>query len=470
MFLEYDFLLKAAKGSGPARKEISFSGVSIDSRQPAKNKVFFALKGPRFDGHDFLSQAEAQGAAGFVVSDKGKAQQFLKSAGKSAPSVIYVPDTLKALQNVARLWSKHLGTKVIAITGSNGKTTTRSFAQTLFSGKKPFASPKSYNNFVGLPLSLLRADRKGAFLIQEIGTSRPGEVAFLASLCDPLISAVTMVGPSHLEGLGSLEAVAEEKRDIYLKSPKAVWIFNRDSLWTEKMFQELGQNRGRVLSFSSLKKADVSLRFAKEGISSSIIEGRIGSAQSKAEVLFCGQANLENLMCGCALALAGGIDPQKIWSLIPLCRLPKGRQELFQIKGENISVFFDAYNANPESMRFFLESCAKMSKAEQRLFILGDMRELGEDFEKYHRELAHSQTILESRFVAFVGEYGSLFEDELCRQRGFQGSFARAKSYDSRILSAVRKELRPGDFLALKASRSLALERLIFDLTGQKAL
>ena len=462
--LKSDFLLKAVQGSYLQKGAGSFDGVAIDSRKAIRDKVFFAIPGQHFDGHDFLDQAVRQGASGLVVSDRRKAQPFLKN---ETILVILVPDTVKALQDLAQLWTKEMKTKVIAVTGSNGKTTTRSFAEILCSDLALFASPKSYNNPIGVPLSLLNVNRQEAFLIQEIGTNRPGEIAFLTSLCNPVVSAVTMVGPSHLEGLGSVDLVAKEKQDIYLQSPKALWLFNRDNVWTEHMFQELGAFHSSVLSFSSHKKSeDIHFQFSKEDRESSLIEGCIGSVQSRAEVSFSGGHNLMNLMCACGLALATGVQAERIWGLIPQCRLPKGRQEWFYLKDKNISVLFDAYNANPSSMEFFLKSCEKFSKDRQSLFVLGDMKELGEDSVSYHEQLAEETVLLNSRFIAFIGEYSEIVGEQL-REKGFKGRFVSSKVYDNNVLSVLKEELKSNDFLALKASRSLKLEKLLFDLTGQ---
>ena len=463
--LESKFLLKAVQGSYLQKENDSFSGVATDSRQKIKNKVFFALKGENFDGHDFLIQAKNQGAGAFIVSDKHKAKALLNNYKHT---VIHVKDTIKALQNLAQSWTKKMNTKVVAITGSNGKTTTRTFAQTLFSNLSVFASPKSYNNHIGVPLSLLSVDRKESCLIQEIGTNSPGEIAFLTSLCNPVISTAIMIGPSHLKGLGSMDLIAQEKHQIYLKSPKALWLFNRDNPWTEKMFQKFGVSHKPVLTFSSDKKNEnISFRFLKEKAQSSIIEGHIDSVKSQAKVLFSGNQNLENLMCACGLALGAGIDPKEIWNLIPKCRLPKGRQEWFQIKRKNISILFDAYNANPSSMSFFLDSCESFSKAKQRLFVLGDMKELGKDSAQYHKQMTEHPALLNSRFIAFIGEYGSLVEEHL-KQKGFKGRFISSKAYNCQILSELKRELKAKDFVAIKASRRLKLENLLFDLTGKK--
>ena len=461
----FEFLLKASQAVCLHKGQTNFVGVSTDSRQELKDRFFIALKGKKFDGHDFLDQAQKKGAKAFIVSHKRKAKNLLKN---KKLTVIYVPDTLKALQSLARYHTQRMKIKVVAVTGSCGKSTTRSFAQTLFSSVRPFASPKSYNNSIGLPLSLLNVNRRKSFLIQELGTSSPGEIAFLTQLCRPIVSAVTMIGPSHLEGLGSVESVAREKKQIYLKSPKALWVFNRDNPWTEKFFHELSVHHPLILTFSShYKKSDVCLRFLKQKADSSLIEGVVGGRRSKAKVLFSGQAHLENLMCACALALGAGIEPQKIWGLIPKCELPEGRGQWFHLKNKKTSIFFDAYNANPSSMDFFLQNCKKFVPADKCLFVIGDMRELGPDSVFYHQQLAQQIALLNPRFIAFIGKWASLVKNQL-KQKKFKGQFISSRVYNEKILLALKGELKPGDIVAIKASRCLKLEELLFDLTGKR--
>ena len=449
------------------KKSGVFKGVSLDSRQNLKDKIFFAVKGKRFDGHDFLSQAFDKGAGAFVVSDLKKARFFLKNKKRS---IILVPDTVKALTDMARSWRKLMQVQVIGITGSNGKSTTRCFTESVLSQLLPFASPKSYNNAIGVSLSILNVSKKSAFLIQEIGTGRPGEIAFLTQLSHPIVSAVTMAGPSHLEGFKSVSAIAREKQDIYLQSPQAVWVFNRDNKWTRAMWGRLSQTHPKILGFSSHEKtADVRLRFLKESQKQSQIAGHIGSLQSQSKVLFFGRENLENFMCACALGLAVGLKPEQIWKQAVQCRLPKGRQEFTTLKNKKISICFDAYNANPSSMEFFFNSSQKSSFGQNRIFILGDMKELGKESEKYHKELSHNPILLSSRVIFFVGEYACLIEEEL-KKNHYQGIFKAFTSYSESLSSLVKKHWKKGDFIGIKASRTLGLERLFFDLTGKKIL
>ena len=471
---DLDFLLQAfSKSRLIQKKACVFSGVGTDSREPLDHKVFFALKGPRFDAHDFLNQAREKGAKAFVVSGSLKSQAFLRQADLKSVSVILVPDTLKALTELAKAWRQKQKIKTIGITGSNGKTSVRCFTETLLSGLSPFASPKSYNNAIGVSLSLLAVKKKSSLLIQEIGASRPGEIDFLTKLAEPFVSAVTMVGPSHLLEMKSLSAVAEEKQNIYLT--EGIGVFNKDNFWTLKMWERLSKKCKKSFSFSSKKDSvDVWMEWIPNSQVKSVkdekicfyrsLRGRIGGLESESKVGF--SENLENLMCSSAIALAVGLDPSKIWDKLSECRLPRGRREWFYLKDHNLSLCFDAYNANPSSMSLFFDSMAQAVDLERRVFVLGDMKELGDQAEFYHKQLAQDKNLLNSKAIFFIGEYGGLLEREL-KKNQFKGFFKKFKSYQD-CLPVLKQNLKSGDFIGFKASRSLFLERIFYDLSGFK--
>ena len=447
----------------------SFEGIEIDSRKALKNKIFFAIKGDRFDGHDFLVPALDKGAKAFIVSDLEKARFLLDHKNIS---VFLVPDTMKALTELAHEWRKKLQLRVIAITGSSGKTSVCAFTKTLISDFDPYASPKSYNNKIGVSLSLLAVKKPKAILIQEIGTNQPGEIAFLTKLCQPDISALTMVGASHLEGLKNLVGVAKEKKQIYLNSPSAFWIFNKDNPWTKSIANECYELRKsnkekKILSFSA-KGSDVSFQsFPQENKKSLLLKGKISDFEFKKEVPFFTHA--ENLMCASTIALALGVSPQRIVDLLPECQLPKGRQESFLLKDKKIEIYFDAYNANPSSMAFFFSHLEQLSEGENRFLILGDMKELGGQTEFYHKELASHKVVLQSRVVCFVGEQAVLIEKEL-KKNNYQGFFKAFESCNEELSEFVKKYGKAQDIIGMKASRSLGLERVFFDITGKRIL
>ncbi len=466
--LRKEDLIESVKGQVLRDGVGNFFGVSIDSRKILKKDLFFAIKGKIFDGHNFLSQALDKGATGFVIDNEDKIQNFLNDIPKTV-TVIKVKDTLKSLQDLSVFWRDDLNIKVLAVTGSNGKTTTKSFARVLMSSFFACSNPKSYNNHLGVPLSLLSVSKKDSFLIQEIGSNASGEIAFLSSLCKPFVSAITMVGDSHLEGFGSIDKIAEEKKQIYVKNPLASWIFNRDNFYTEKMFQEISPSSKKVISFSKKRKdVDVHLYFIKETPESSEVAGFIGGVSSKSSVSFSGLHNLDNLMCACGLALSSGVDPREIWKQIPACQLPKGRQTWFHLKNQKSTILFDSYNSNPVSLKIFLKTC-ELTHFNKMAFVLGDMKELGEDSKKYHEEIAAHPILLKSSFLWFIGDYGKNFEQVLV-DKGFKGQIFKSDKYDKKYLNILQEILKSSCLLGIKASRSLALEELFFDLTGIKVL
>lgn len=462
-------LIEALKGQWifKGKNVTAFSNIGTDTRKPLKGQLFFALKGPYFDGHDFLPEAEAKGAALIVGSDEKKIQSFVKN---SSIGVFQVEDTLKALQKLALFWRKKLHIKVISLTGSNGKTTTKKFTETLMSSLPVSSSPKSFNNHWGVPLSLLAVREPQSFFIQEIGANQKGEIGPLTVLCEPSVAAVTTISPAHLEGFEDMETLAKEKQQIYENSPKAQWVFNQDNPFTKRMFENFkSRSDKKLFTFSHTnKKADVSLSILEERRKEMNIEGLIGGVAGRERVFVSGACHLENLMCASSVALACGIRPEEIWQKLPLCRTPPGRQNWFEWKEKKISILFDSYNANPLSMEAFLQKCHKSKSQSGRLvFILGDMKELGKESKKYHRNLSENPYVKAADFIWYIGEYGEEVEKALSKE-AFQGKFIRSKNYEKTRLLNLKEYLKPLDILGIKASRSLGLEQAFFDLTGEK--
>ena len=456
MDLTTSFLLNSTTGKILSLSEESFLGVGINSKENLTNKLFIAIKGKRFDGHDFLKEALSNGATGFLIHNEQKIPKELQDK-----TVIQVPDILTALQSLSSQWRKKLNLKIIAITGTNGKTTTKDFVKTLMPGV--LSSQKSFNNQFGVPLSLLSEKREGVFFVQEIGTSNQGEIAPLCKMCDPYVSAVTMVGPAHLENFKSVEEIAKEKKQIYLASPNAIFVFNQDNAYTKKMYQELKSES--CITFSSLSKtADVFFEIQKETQTDILIKGSIQNVQGQVWIPVS-SINLENLMCASSLALACGVSPKNIWERLAFCKTPFGRHNWFQLENPNVSILFDAYNANPLSMKAFLEKCESL-KMKRKIFILGDMKELGENSEKYHTDLASSKALQEAQLIWYIGRYGDLVEKTL-RGKSYGGKWMFSEVYKKKDITELKKELQSGDFIGIKASRGIGLEKVLFDLIGK---
>lgn len=458
MNLNLSFILASTNGNAIFKREVSFSGIGTHSKENLKGKLFVALKGKRFDSHDFLKEASSQGATGFLIHAKEKIPQELKNK-----TIVYVPDTLLALQSLASSWREKLKLKVIAITGTNGKTTTAQFVKSLITGVE--SSPKSFNNAFGVPLSLLSEKKPESFFIQEIGMSGEGEIATLCKICEPYVSAVTMVGPAHLETLGSVEKVALEKKQIYLSSPRAIHVFNQDNVHTKKMFEELKSRSASYFTFSNkIQDANVFFEIKEETQTDILIKGVIQNEKGEARVKVSG-VNLENLMCAASLALACGVQPKKIWERLAFCKTPFGRHNWFELKNPKVSILFDAYNANPLSMEAFFKKCEGISN--RSLFIIGDMSELGEASSNYHKALGESQALKEAYFIWYIGRYGHIVEQAL-KAQSYNGKWLASERYNKNQLENLKLELKQGDFIGIKASRAIGLEQVLQDLIGDK--
>lgn len=468
MFLSIqDFKEALPKGNWlkePRRKR--FLSVSTDTRKPLKGTVFFALKGKQFDGHDFLTQAALKGAALLIASDKKKIESFMKRPRQQNCGLLQVQDTVKALQSTAVFWRQKLELKLLCLTGSSGKTTTKHFASHLI--PKVSASPGSFNNHFGVPLSILSVKNKKGGLVQEIGASHKGEISTLTRLCDPLVAAVTSIGPAHLSGFKNIKSLVKEKQQIYENSPKAKWVFNEDNPWTRQMLSSLKKKKSaeEIFTFSAKNKnSKIWLSIVQEKRKSMRVKGSIEGISGNTNLSFSGPHQLENLMCAASLALAAGINPKTIWQRLPLCRMPEGRQNWFELKNKKVNILFDAYNANPLSMNAFLKQCHK-HKTGRLIFILGDMKELGAKSSSYHKSLGQSEHLKRGDVIWYIGEYGNLIGRTL-KAGGFKGQFIQSDSYKKSKLKKINTLLKPADTIGIKASRSLKLEQALFDLTGQ---
>ena len=458
-----------------------FSGVGADSRLHLPQKIFFALKGPVFDGHDFLPEAFQNKAAAFVLSDRQKAAGFLKGL-KNPPLVLIVEDSLKALQDFARFWRNKLRLKIIAVTGSNGKTTVKHFTKAFIQDRSAYFSPKSWNNHWGVPLSILSVSQPESLLVQEIGTGGPGEIAPLTALCDPQAAAVANVGPAHLKGFGSMKALAWEKQQIYLHSPKAEWVFNRDNSWTEAMLQQLSSKKPaknaaaeaaaevQISTFSKeiSKKPRIALWSGEKSAFSSQVEGVVDGLKGSACLSFAaGEEERSNLMCAMALAGTCGVAAEDLWKRLKRCRPPKGRKQWLQAeRPKPFSVLFDAYNANPASMRLFFNI---LETKKPLGFVLGDMKELGPFAKPFHKALSEHPALQKAGFVLYIGEYGAVVEKAL-QDKNFKGNFFWEPGGEAggKALQFLTKEIQPRSVIGFKASRAFRLEDLLFRLTGIK--
>ncbi len=481
--------------------DLVFTGISIDSREPnLRGKIFFAIKGERFDGHDFLQQAVEGGVAVLIVhkdfsrnisgNDESfnvtksclENNQFSQTRDKfsiggnenqcaiknqmiqNPPIIIKVQDTLKALQSLAFYWRKKTDVLVIGITGSSGKTTTKHFCHTLLQEvKTTIASPKSFNNMYGVPLTLLSAKSEETdIVIQEMGMNQTGEIKALCQIAQPDIVTVTHIGESHIGMLGSKSAIAEEKKQIYLSSPSALKVFNGDDPYTKAMYEEYrSDEKEKTLRFSALDEtADVFLQIKEIKKQSFLVKGHIQSVRDFAVVPVVGPIHLSNLMSAICLVLFAGLNPNQIWKRLSLCRLPTGRNQWVELSS-GAWALFDAYNASPESVMALLEYFLSPIVKGKKILILGDFLELGDYLEALQKKMARK--LVESKdlcLIWFIGSQAESFAKAL-KLTGFSKEFYCSTQFDFAIAKKVFSHLSTSTVLAFKASRRAQLEKVL---------
>ncbi len=427
-------------------------GISTDSRTIKKGDLFIPLKGESFDGHDYLKDVASKGAAAAIVSRIPEEKLNM--------TLIQVKDTLHALQSLSSNYRKSLQCKIVGITGSNGKTTTKFFAETLLSSKyKTFASQKSFNNHFGVPLTLLSLTRETEVGIVEIGMNHSGEISALTKLAEPDIALVTTVGRAHLMDFKGIEGIAKEKSDIYRAAkPDAIKIFNLDNEQTQKMKKDFSSSKS--LSFSSQdKSADVFLKVTNMTLSSLSVAGHIGKIDGKATVEVFGAHNVTNLMGAAAIALAAGVDAKEIWATLPRCKSTWGRNTLVQLES-GANLIFDGYNANPDSVRALLENIKTAQIDGKRVVILGDMLEMGAAAENLHFELGRLSGESNFDVVWFLGEFSKAFEAGI-KQTGFSNKLFISDGYEQSLAAQVASMVEPSDVVVMKGSRGARLEKLV---------
>lgn len=431
----------------------SFHGVGTDTRKDLTGKLFIALKGDTYDAHDFLRKAKASGASAALVH-------------RTPPESIDLPffvveDSLKALQALANFWRKKHKFLLLAVTGSNGKTTTKEFAQAIISSKLPsFASLGSFNNHWGVPISILSADSSHKVVIQEMGMNHSGEIATLCKIAEPNVALCTMVGSSHIGELGSQQAVSDAKEEIYLNSPEARFIFNLDNEFTRAMYDRHKSKTQNPITFSSFSsEAQISMkadRFDSEGLH---LVGHIDGEKGEALVHSFGRQNVVNLMAAASLALAAGLKPSEIWQALPRCKGSWGRNQWLK-HSSGARILFDAYNANPESMQALLKNLFEFPVEGRKFLILGEMKELGTEASTAHRKLGELAGSIGAEAMWFAGEHQSEFEAGV-KASGFDKNLYLSNTYELNLALKFSSMLNQGDVVVIKGSRSMKLEQVV---------
>jgi len=437
-------------------------GVGTDTRQDLKEKVFIAIRGERFDGHDFLLQAANRGATMAIVE-----HGMLLADLPGAMGVLLVSDTRRALARMALAYRRSLSAaKVIAITGSSGKTTTKRLIDAVLSSAVPgTAAPKSFNNDIGVPLTILGARPRDRYLVVEIGTNAPGEVVHLARIAEPDIAVITNIGRAHLEGFGSVEAILREKAALLSHlSPEGTAIINADA----PGLADYARAAPTVVRFGESPVAD--LRLTGRGRHDAPpptgwfeVNGRF-----RFDLSLPGRHNAINALAAVAIGRRFALNDEQISAALSAVEPEPMRMTEQRVGG--LVLYNDTYNANPDSVAAALETFIEVAaEAPRRVIILGDMLELGSAGPDLHREVGRRILDLDRQVridhALLIGPLAAHIADVLSGAWP-PSRFSVVRAMNEKAHRIATRLLQPGDAVLVKASRGLALEGLVEAVAG----
>ena len=467
-----DEILEATGGTiARVGKKKVFGEIVTDSTKVKNGSVFVALKGERLDGHRFVADAFKRGAACAIVHG-GVGGSTKLTTGAVIPSratVVRVADTLAALGDLAHYRREKFAPKVIAITGSNGKTTTKEMAAAIFqeavlNGKKLrgkiLKTQGNFNNLVGLPLTLLGLRRSHKVAVVELGTNRPGEIKRLTEIAAPDLGIITAVAAAHLEGLNSLRGVAREKGALFsnLRRGGAI-VVNLDDTWVRRLGTKF---KGRKIFYG--RRGSVGAEAVRpvdaQGMRFTL---RVGVRRCPVRLRYLGQHNVTNAVGAAALAHGLGVSLAAIRRGLEKARPYAMRMEADSWRGAGL--INDAYNANPASMAAALNTLAAMNGHGEKIAVLGDMFELGKMSVREHRELGKRAAKTRIDRLYLLGQQAATVKAGALIGGMEENKVIIGKDHND-VARQLKSHVKKGDWLLIKGSRGMKMEKILGELKG----
>ncbi len=440
-------LSQAAKklGGKLVGDDVSFSSVGTDSRAVKKGDLFVALKGPNFDGHDYIKQVAKAGAVAAMVQ---------RDITTPIPSLV-VEDSCVALGRLANVWRGFARGQLAAITGSNGKTTVKEMlASIMRQCGSTLSTEGNLNNHIGLPLTLLRLQEE-EYVVVEMGASAPHEIEYLSNIARPDVAVVTNVGHAHLEGFGSLEGVARAKGEIVTGLAKGgTFVFNADDPWVD-LWRELAGRRATV-EFGLQQKADI-FSPAEEGETGWGSDGLFNrfpvqtpDGEIEIELQLAGQHNRYNALAAVAAARLMGASVDQIKSGLAEVQPVAGRLQVVAAKG-GVQLIDDSYNANPDSVAAAISLLA--SAPGRRFLVLGELAEMGAGGDRFYRQLGAVARMAGIEFLYGIGPAA-----QAAVEFGQGGRQFKSKK---KLLESLKRDTEEGDRILVKGSRRAEMELVV---------
>jgi UDP-N-acetylmuramoyl-tripeptide--D-alanyl-D-alanine ligase len=438
------------------------SGVSIDSRKLSEGNLFAAIVGPNHDGHDYLERAAAGSAAALLV-DRSRT---LPESLPPSMAVIGVDDTTTALGRLAAGHRLEFHGPVVAVTGSNGKTTTKEMCASILGMAAPcHRTPGNFNNQYGLPLTLLGRRESDQSLVVELGMNHRGEIALLTSIAQPTVGLITNVGSAHIEYLGSREEIAREKGDLVALLPAdATAVLNADDPLVAAQHE---RTSARVLLFGTAASAEVrSERVVPIDDRGYAIDLATPAGSITVEISGLGPTTIINALAAAAASLAAGASLSDIQTGLANYRPIQGRLERHVLPGEIVLVD-DTYNANPQSTEAALRLLAELKGRHRAVAVLGDMGELGGSAESAHRETGKLAAALGIDFLITLGELAKVTADGALASGMNRKCIVVARDH-AEASARAGEMLRERDTILVKGSRSMRMERIVEAIASEK--
>ncbi|OGX16970.1 MAG: hypothetical protein A3K83_05300 [Omnitrophica WOR_2 bacterium RBG_13_44_8b] len=453
--LKVNEILKATKGrliSG--NREISVKGISIDSRTLKPGEAFIAIKGPNFDGHNFIAQALERKASCIIYHSPG---YLVRGPAAKGAVFIKVKDTVRALGDIAGFNRRKFDIPVIVVTGSNGKTTTKDMiAAVLSKNFKVLKNAGTKNNHIGLPLTLLALSPAIDTVVLEAGTNHPGEIAYLARIAGPNIAVITNIGPSHLQYFKNLQGVFKEKISLiqHLKEPRIAVLNGDDSLLNKFLKQKA--KLPLIFSFGVKNKTDFyAAKIDGLGARLQFLVNR----RYKFTLNTPGLYNVYNALAAITVARILGMEYADI--IERLCAFTLLQDRLSFVKLNNVQFINDTYNSNPSSLKQALDVLEELKTGGRKIFVMGDMLELGNCDELFHR-LAGERAASACDVFITVGPL-TKFAADTAKRRGFdtRNIFTCETNREAKDVLFGKISLRPDDIVLVKGSRSMKMEEIL---------
>jgi UDP-N-acetylmuramoyl-tripeptide--D-alanyl-D-alanine ligase len=451
---------------GSAEQDIG--GISIDSRTIGSGELFVAIRGDRFDGHDFVEAAMSRGALGAVVESGQAAAVRATAQGSRDLVIVSVGDTTRGLQDIARDVRRRAGTKVVAITGSAGKTTTKEVAAEFLAARfRVFRNRGNLNNHIGLPLSLLELRSRPEVAVVELGMNHAGEIRTLVGVAEPEVRVWTNVGDAHVGFFASSDAIADAKAEVLEHARSTdLLVANADD---DRIVARTKRFAGRVTTFGIQRVADVQATAVEDrGLKGSHALVRTPAGEIRIETPLLGSGNLANVLAATAVALEFGVPLDAIAARAARLQPAHHRGELLRLPG-GVTLIDDSYNSSPSALRRALQVMKVATGSARKIAVLGEMLELGAHAARLHQECgAAAADAGLDLLIAVGGPSAKVLADHACAG-GMPGRAVFYATTSAEAADLAVQRVRPGDLVLVKGSRGIGTDVVVERLKAEYA-